>query len=624
MKLVQLPSHLSQPVSHSYGPNAFSLHGLPAPRPGHVLGLLGANGIGKSTALAVLSGTLKPNLGQLESPPGWAVVVRYHRGCALQPYFAALAEGRLRASVKPQLDGEHVREQLGARLGGAAATVGAVLEDSDERGAAARAIAALKLHDLLTRPLRALSGGELQRLAIAVAFVAAAELYIFDEPSAFLDMRQRLAAAQLIRSLVDVNGTEGEGADGVADAVRRHVVVVEHDLTVLDAVADHVCCLYGEPGAFGVVSKRKGVREGINQFIAGYLRQENVRFRDEPLHFAASNGGNVHGSSCGGAGDKGGIDGTELLSYESTTRVLTASAAEQTGKAGETKDGDDSASATLATATATTAQELPPTFMLHIVGGTLRRGELGVVLGENGAGKSTLLLHLARAARASGAAVAVKPQHYGPPLRRAARAAAGLGSGDGSVRALLEARANAALGTRLYRLLVLVPLGIDALLDAPVGTLSGGQLQRVAIALCLGACGGGDGDGGGGGGAPLFLLDEPSAALDAEQRLRAAAVISRWVRHMHGSALVVEHDLLMAAALGERVLVVRGKPGVECTAAPPTGLAPGLNSFLEQIGVTVRRDPANLRPRVNKSGGNRDREQRAAGEFFVFDAPDED
>lgn len=70
----------------------------------------------------------------------------------------------------------------------------------------------------------------------------------------------------------------------------NYVIVVEHDLSVLDYLSDFVCCLYGTPGAYGVVTMPFSVREGINIFLAGYVPTENMRFRDFELNFKLKEG----------------------------------------------------------------------------------------------------------------------------------------------------------------------------------------------------------------------------------------------------------------------------------------------------------------------------------------------
>ena len=102
VKIIKIPTNLEAATTHRYGPNSFKLHRLPMPRPGQVLGLVGQNGIGKSTALKVLAGKLKPNLGVFDSPPDWHDILGYFRGSDLQNYFTKILEDDIKALIKPQ------------------------------------------------------------------------------------------------------------------------------------------------------------------------------------------------------------------------------------------------------------------------------------------------------------------------------------------------------------------------------------------------------------------------------------------------------------------------------------------------------------------------------------------
>ena len=115
-----------------------------------------------------------------------------------------------------------------------------------------------------------LSGGELQWFIIGLCCVRKANIYMFDEPSSYLDVKQRLNAAKMIRSLVTTD---------------NYIIVVEHDLAILDYLSDFTCVLYGHPGAYGVVTLPFSVREGINVFLAGFIPTENTRFWEEELNF---------------------------------------------------------------------------------------------------------------------------------------------------------------------------------------------------------------------------------------------------------------------------------------------------------------------------------------------------
>ena len=131
-----------------------------------------------------------------------------------------------------------------------------------------------ELTHLMDRDIHVLSGGELQRFAIAAVAVQVSDVYMFDEPSSYLDVKQRLTAASMIREILQT-----------AEGDRRYVLVVEHDLAVLDYLSDFVCVLYGTPGGYGVVTMPHSVRTGINAFLAGYIPSENLRFRQNALSF---------------------------------------------------------------------------------------------------------------------------------------------------------------------------------------------------------------------------------------------------------------------------------------------------------------------------------------------------
>lgn len=223
---------------------------------------MGQNGIGKSTALKILAGKLKPNLGRFTDPPDWTDILTYFRGNELQNYFTKILEDDLKALIKPQYVDQIPKAVKGA--------VGVLLDKRDERKNQVRICEMLDLSHIRDREIGALSGGELQRFAIAMVCIQDGDIFMFDEPSSYLDVRQRLNAAATIRSLIDPD---------------KFVIVVEHDLSVLDYLSDFICCLYGVPGCYGVVTMPFSVREGINIFLDGYVHTENMRFRTESLTF---------------------------------------------------------------------------------------------------------------------------------------------------------------------------------------------------------------------------------------------------------------------------------------------------------------------------------------------------
>ena len=210
----------------------------------------------------ILAGKLKPNLGRFDHPPDWQDILVNFRGSELQNFFTKLLEDNIKAIIKPQYVDSIPRSVKGKVL--------EIILRKDERKVHEEVIESLDLQAVLDRDIANLSGGELQRFAIAVTVVQQADMYMLDEPSSYLDVRQRLKAAQAIRDLCDDD---------------KYVIAVEHDLSVLDYLSDYICVLYGKPGAYGVVTAPFSVREGINIFLAGFVPTENLRFRQVELSF---------------------------------------------------------------------------------------------------------------------------------------------------------------------------------------------------------------------------------------------------------------------------------------------------------------------------------------------------
>jgi ATP-binding cassette subfamily E protein 1 len=158
--IINLPKSLAKDTTHRYGPNSFKLHRLPMPRPGHVLGLVGTNGIGKSTALMILAGKLKPNLGRFDNPPDWQEILVNFRGSELQNFFTKLLEDNIKAIIKPQYVDSIPRSVKGK--------VNEIIDRKNERKVKEELCDLLDLANVMERDIAQLSGGELQRFAIAV------------------------------------------------------------------------------------------------------------------------------------------------------------------------------------------------------------------------------------------------------------------------------------------------------------------------------------------------------------------------------------------------------------------------------------------------------------------------
>ncbi|KPJ10730.1 ATP-binding cassette sub-family E member 1 [Papilio machaon] len=661
--IINVPSNLEKHTTHRYSKNSFKLHRLPIPRPGEVLGLVGQNGIGKSTALKILAGKQKPNLGRYSDPPDWQEILSHFRGSELQNYFTKILEDDLKALIKPQyvdqipkavkgtvaqllnkkddrnnqaeicqmLDLTHIRDREIAALSGGElqrfacamvciqngdifmfdepssyldvkqrlnaartirslihpdkydppdwqeilshfrgselqnyftkileddlkalikpqyvdqipkavkGTVAQLLNKKDDRNNQAEICQMLDLTHIRDREIAALSGGELQRFACAMVCIQNGDIFMFDEPSSYLDVKQRLNAARTIRSLIHPD---------------KFIIVVEHDLSVLDYLSDFICCLYGVPGAYGVVTMPFSVREGINIFLDGFVPTENMRFRTESLVFKVA----------------------ESATEEEIKRMNHYEYPEMSKKMGD--------------------------FSLKVMPGEFSDSEILVLLGENGTGKTTFIRMLAGnldADEDSGQLpqlhISYKPQKISP-------------KSQGLVRSLLHDKIRDAYVHPQFITDVMKPMKIEEIMDQEVQNLSGGELQRVALVLCLGKP------------ADVYLIDEPSAYLDSEQRLVAAKVIKRFILHAKRTGFVVEHDFIMATYLADRVIVFEGTPSSFATAHAPQSLLNGMNKFLELLGITFRRDPNNFRPRINKHASVKDMEQKRAGQYFFLE-----
>jgi len=180
------------------------------------------------------------------------------------------------------------------------------------------------------------------------------------------------------------------------------------------------------------------------------------------------------------------------------------------------------------------------------------------------------------------------------------------------VQELLERNVPLTFTDSLFKLFVVKPLGMAELMELPVASLSGGELQRLSILVCLGTP------------ASVYLIDEPSAGLDCEQRVLVAKVIKRWiVSHLKRTCFIIEHDSLMMSALADRMILFEGRPGIETWAHSPRSVGDAFNNFLQTLNVTFRRDPTNYRPRINKENSVKDREQKRAGQYYLLDVDDE-
>ncbi len=526
LRIVNLPDELESEHLHRFGPNSFTLYRIPKPRKGNVVGLLGRNGIGKSTLLRVLSGELVPNFGKWDDPPTKEEVIEHYVGTPMYEYFNGVYGGEFKAIHKPQYVDKIPKVVKGK--------TGDLLRKLDERGILDTIVNDLELGLLLDRDLDVLSGGELQRVAIATAIIRDAPVYLFDEPSSFLDVYQRTRAARIIRGLTDDE---------------RMVITAEHDLAVLDYMSDEIFILYGEPDVYGIVSNVHSVREGINIYINGYIPDENIRFRTTPIIFHEKP-----------PQDKQPVY-YNILDWSKLVKDYGG-------------------------------------FRLEVEAGGIGVGEVVGILGMNGIGKTTFVRMLA------GVETPTEGQVSNPEIKVSYKPQYISSNIEGTTEEVLRKAAGAKYVENWYKAEVIEPLHVKRMLDKEVSILSGGELQRVAIAECLSRE------------ADIFLLDEPSAYLDVEERLAVAKAIRRITKMRGVTAFVVEHDIVTQDFIADKIMVFDGEAGKYGHAGNPQSLEDGMNTFLEQMDITFRRDGDTKRPRVNKSDSKLDREQKSSGRYY--------
>jgi len=532
IEIINLPQELDDEPTHRYGENSFALYGLPVPESGKVTGLLGPNGIGKSTAVDLLAGEVTPNLGRHESPPDWEEVVDEYRGTELQDYLEAVGNGDIEVAKKPQYV-----DEIPAQFDG---NTRQLLEATDERGVLDDLVDRLSIRPVMDQDIDSLSGGELQRVALAATLARDADFYFVDELTPYLDIGQRVTAARIVREL--------------AEEEDKAVLVVEHDLAVLDMLADSIHVAYGEPSVYGVVTAPKSVRNGINEYLHGYLENENMRVRPEAIKFEE------HAPRPASREDT-------LVSYPDLTKSY--------------GDGE---------------------FTLTVDGGDINSNEVLGVVGPNGIGKSTFAQLLAGGLEPTsvsgetgadldvGLDIAYKPQYVEADQHM-------------RVDAFLSSITDD-VGTSYWQTEIGDPLQLDRIMEQNLPDLSGGERQRVAIAATLSK----DAD--------LYLLDEPSAHLDVEQRVLATRAIRRFAENNETTVMVIDHDIYMIDLVSDRLMVFDGEPAEHGRASTPQPMRSGMNEFLANLDVTFRRDERLGRPRINKPGSQLDKQQKRDGEYY--------
>ncbi len=524
IKIVSLPEEPGESI-HRFGVNAFRLYSIPALEKGKVTAILGKNGLGKTTALNIISGVTVPNLGDFEKKGDKDAVIEHFAGSVIGDYFRDLYSGKRRVVLKNQYVDKIPRVKSGK--------VSEILKAGDETSNLDLVSERLGIAGIMTRDIRECSGGELQKVAIAATLLRDADTILIDEMSSYLDIGERVSISLLIQEI----------------ARKKSIMIVEHDLAILDWLADTVYPVYGEPGAYGIIASPRTSSRAINSFLEGFLREENVRIREYPIQF--------------------------------TNRSWRRTAAGHTIL--EWKD----ISKTLGEFTMTSSE------------GKLKSGEVVGCLGRNGTGKTTFAKLMAGELQpdsgsfSSSLKIAYKPQYIYSDY-------------SGTSEDLLKSTLKTRYDEIFNRAEIFRPLDINELLSTTVSDLSGGELQRLSIALTLATE------------ADMYLLDEPSAHLDSSYRMTAAKIIRRVMENNRKSAMVIDHDLYFIDLIADELMIFSGVPASSGHSTGPMNMRDGMNNFLSSVGITFRRDGQSGRPRINKPGSSLDKQQRESGEYYYL------
>lgn len=558
ISIINLPEENPADIIHRYSPNGFRLYKLPVLKPNTVIGIVGENGVGKTTLIDILSNKIRPNFELFNKVLSSKEILTKFKGSILQNYLKSPHDGNMTFSIKEQKIKQELNNntKVSEFIKSKSINLEMILNNT-ENNYIMESYYSLQINKIIDFNLGTLSGGELQRLLCWITASVKSNVYIFDEPSNFLDVKQRLEVSRLIKLICEFNPGS-------------YVIVIEHDLSILDYISDELYIIYGKSGAYGIVSKPLTILEGINMYLSGYITTQNVRFRDEEFNL------------------KPGI--------EFTSNSISLSNLKNLSNLTNTNEIINSVSYL-----GTTIKY--PGYHLTIPDGNIKLSNcINVILGENGTGKTTFIKWLSSK---TGLIVSIKEQHG--EIKK-------FSNKDGTyptVLELLHHRIKSNYFNSTFQTDVIKQLDIFPLQTKKINELSGGELQRVLIVLCLGTP------------ADIYLLDEPSANLDIEKRLKITKIIKKFIMNHGKTAYIIEHDIMMSVSLAQEynssILLVKQdtyENGIKmCSISNPMDFILGINEFLKLMEITMRIGGYN-RPRINKLNSQLDKEQKRIGNYY--------
>ena len=530
IKIINLPYENKADVIHRFGINGFRLYKLPVLKTNCVMGILGPNGVGKTTLINILSNIIKPNFESDELFDIKKVSSKF-RGSVLFEYLKKLYSNKLKISIKSQKIKNSIFNS----------NVITYLQSNIDLEKYKDILEQLEIVNLYEKQMDTLSGGELQRIMCGITICSDSDVYIFDEPSNYLDIKQRLYITKQIRKLIHPD---------------KYIIVIDHDLSILDYIADEMFILYGHPSAFGIVSNPLTTLDGINMYLDGYIPNENIRFRPDSFNLKTTEE----------------LNDKMLLNDASTNIKYLGGVVEY------------------------------PNFKLTIPDGSINlSSSINVILGSNGNGKTSFIKYLAKKIEVG---VSYKEQTLNIIKYKSAELYPTVN--QLFYKFIMESYINSNFISEVVK-----PLDIEEIKERRLDELSGGELQRVLIILCLGTP------------ASIYLIDEPSANLDIEKRLIMIKVIKRFILNNHKCGFIIEHDMMMAVSFAQEQTsniilidkIVDNSLNL-CTVSPLLSFGIGINKFLQTLDITMRIGEHN-RPRINKLFSQMDKTQKEANTRYI-------